>query len=113
MKRKRCIVLVPTSYNDGQEVPAKEIAGILKEVDGVFDGHYVAGHGAGTYRMEDGSMAEDRLLEVWIALEPDKVEILRKMVARFARRLKQEAVYFEVRDSEVEVIAPDENGGGE
>jgi len=113
MGMKRCIILVPTTYNDGQEVPAAEIAGILREIDEAFDGHYVAGQGEGTYKMKDGSVAKDSLLEVWIALDPEKLGILRNMVGRFARRLKQETVYFEVLNSEVEFIGPDQNGRGE
>ena len=104
---KKCIILLPTQYNDGNEVAANVIKGILREIDEVFDGHHIAGIGHGTYRMANGSMATDSTLDVWVAVDPDNIDVLRKMASRFARMLKQETIYFEVMDSEVEFIGPE------
>ncbi len=104
---KKCIILLPTQYNDGNEVPANIISGILKEIDKKFDGHHIAGIGHGTYRMANGSMATDTTLDVWVAVDPDNIDVLKKMASRFARMLKQEKIYFEVMDSEVEFIGPE------
>ncbi len=38
MKLRKCILLLPTSYNDGSEVPASVISGILRSIDEAFDG---------------------------------------------------------------------------
>ena len=107
MKKKRCIILLPTYYNDGKGVPETVISGILRKIDEVFDGHGVHGIVDGTFRMPDGSMAADKSLVVWVAVDPDKVDVLRKMTRQFARTLKQEAIYFEVMNSEVEFIGPE------
>ncbi len=104
---RKCIILLPLQYNDGSEVPISVINGIKREIDEEFDGHHVAGAGHGTYRMANGSTASDNTLEVWVAFDSDKIDVLRKMVSRFARILKQEKIYFEVMDSEVEFIGPD------
>ena len=112
MKKNRCVILLPTYYNNGKGVPADVINRILREIDEVFDGHTVAGTVEGTYRMADGSMATDSSLEVWVAVDPRKIDVLRKMTSRFARTLKQETIYFEVMDSEVEFIGPEEQSGG-
>ena len=50
MKLKKCILLLPTTYNDGQEIPAGVINGILRRIDEAFDGHTVDGICDGTYK---------------------------------------------------------------
>ena len=104
---RKCIILLPVAYNDGKKVPGGEITRILREIDEEFDGHTIAGKVDGTYRMEDGHMVKDTSIQVWIAIDPRKEDILKKMAGRFARRLKQETIYFEITTSEVEFIGPE------
>ncbi len=104
---RKCIILLPLTYNDGSEVPSRVISGILRDIDKEFDGHRVAGTGPGTYRMANGSMASDNTEEVWVACDPDKIDVLRKMASRFARILKQESIYFELTESRVEFVGPE------
>ncbi len=104
---RKCIILLPLEYNDGKEVPVKVINEILRDIDEEFDGHTVGGTVNGTYRMEDGNMKADISSEIWIVVDPDKLDVLRKMVSSFARTLKQESIYFEVTDSKVELIGPE------
>jgi hypothetical protein len=106
MKLKKCILLLPTTYNDGQEVPAGVISGILRCIDEAFDGHTVDGMCDGSYRMDDGSMASDRLMKVWVAIAPERVEELRMYAARIAGQLKQESLYFEITEAEVDFVRP-------
>ncbi len=103
---KRCIILLPEKYNDGTTVPEKVINGILKEIDTVFDGHTIGGNVQGTYRMSNGHMVTDISLVVWVAVNSNKIEILKKMAGQFARTLKQESIYFEVMDSTITFIKP-------
>lgn len=105
----RCIILLPTSYNDGKAVPASVINGILREIDELFDGHTIAGPAKGTYRMANGSIATDPSIQVWVAVNPSQIDELRRMAKQFARRLKQETIYFEVMNSEVEFIGPEDD----
>jgi hypothetical protein len=111
MKKKKCIILLPTYYNDGKGVPTEVLNRIKREIDEVFDGHRIAGVGEGAYRMANGSMAYEPSLELWVAVEPEKIEVLRKLARRFARILKQETIYFEVVNSEVEFIEPEHESG--
>jgi hypothetical protein len=106
MKLKKCILLLPTSYNDGSEVPASVISGILRSIDEAFDGHTIDGYCDGVYRMDDGSLASDHSLKVWIAVDPQRVDDVRKLAGSVARLLKQESIYFEVTDAEVEFVRP-------
>ena len=111
MKLKKCILLLPVAYNDGTNVSPDVLAGILKSIDVAFDGHTVDGICDGVYKMDDGSMANDKSLKVWVAVDPKRVDELRKLVARFAGVLRQESLYFEVTEAEVEFVRPlPENG---
>jgi hypothetical protein len=107
MKKKKCIILLPTYYNNGNGVPIAVLSGILREIDEEFDGHTIAGTVEGTYKMADGSMATDKSWEIWVAVDTDKIELLKKLTSRFARILKQETIYFEITNSEVEFIGPE------
>lgn len=104
---KRCIMLLPTFYNDGREVPLAVMDDILDQIYEGFGGYTVAGLGYGPYRMKGGRKARDLSLEIWVAVDASRVEELKKLAAKFARILGQEAIYFEVMDSEVEFIGPD------
>jgi len=113
MKKNKCVILVPTRYNDGTPVPESVIAGITREIDEVFDGHHVAGVGEGAYRMADGSMAYDPTLEIWVAVDPDRTDEVKGLARKLARKLKQESIWFEVTNSTVEFIEPGEEAGSE
>lgn len=106
MKLKKCILLLPTRYNDGQEVPAEVLADVLRDIDEAFDGHTVDGLCDGVYKMDDGSMASDRSLKVWVAVAPDRVDELRTLAGKFAGKLRQESLYLEVTEAQVEFVRP-------
>jgi len=111
MKLKKCILLLPTKYNDGQDIPADVLADVLRDIDEAFDGHTVDGICDGAYRMDDGSIARDRLLKVWVAVQPDRVDELRSLAGKFARKLRQESLYFEVTEAQVEFVRPSPERG--
>ncbi len=111
MKRKKCILLLPTGYNDGKDLSPTVLSGILTEIDQAFDGHTVDGMCDGVYKMDDGSMARDRSLKVWVAVDPSRVDEVRKLAARIAAVLKQESLYFEVTEAEVEFVRPSPETG--
>ena len=111
MKLKKCLILLPTRYNDGTDVPPETVNGILKDIDREFDGHSVDGFVDGTYKMADGTMACDKSLKVWVAVRADQVDGLRTLARRFASRLMQETLWFETTEAEVEFLQPlGENG---
>ena len=112
MRQKKCLLLLPTRYNDGTDVLPETLTGILGEIDKAFDGHSVDGYVDGAYRMGDGTMAHDRSLKVWVVVKSDQIGDLKTLARRVAGQLKQETLYFEVTASEVEFLPPlPENGG--
>jgi hypothetical protein len=78
-----------------------------REIIEAFNGWTVAGEVKGSYRMsKTGKKQVDRLLHVWVAVEKKVIPQLKEMVARFGALLGQEAMYFEVSESRVELIPP-------
>jgi hypothetical protein len=113
MKRKKCLILLPTKFNDGQEVPASVFNGVLRCIEETLDCYSVGGLCDGVYKMDDGSKVRDRPVMVWAVVEPEKVEELRQLAARIAVMLKQESIYFEVTEVDFDFVRPlTENGGG-
>ena len=104
---KKCIILLPTFYNDGRAVPVTVMDDLLDQIYDQFGGYTVAGLVYGAYPMKGGCKARDISLEVWVAVDPARVHQLRRLVAKFCAILKQETIYFEVLDSELEFIGPE------
>jgi hypothetical protein len=107
MKLKKCLFLIPTSYNDGREIPAEVILGVIEELFIKFGGVSQSGVTDGLWKMKDGTRAKDRSLTLWIVIEEEKVSVLKNLIKKFARLLEQEAIYFEVMDPDVEFIGPE------
>jgi hypothetical protein len=61
--------------------------------------------------MADGSMAYDPTLEIWVAVEPARIDEVKELARKLARTLKQESIWFEVTNSQVEFVEPSEDGG--
>jgi len=106
MKVKKCIILLPTAYNDGALIPYAVLEGIFKEFDQKFDGYSIDGPVNGTYKMDDGSIVRDKSIRVWFMVDPVRVDDLKVLARRIAHTLKQESIYFEVTEAEIELIRP-------
>ncbi len=100
----KCTFYLPTHDNDGREFPPGTIGTILDRLYNRFGGYTDHGTIGGTYKMDDGSQAVDRLRYIDVCCEPAGVEDLQAMVADFGRTLKQESMYFEVSLSNVEFV---------
>jgi hypothetical protein len=103
----KCILLIPLRYNDGTEVAGPIISQALDEIYDRFGGYSILGTVRGAYRMAGGKRADDVSLQVQVALERDQVLVLEAMVARFAKVLKQESMWFEVTESDVRLVKPE------
>ena len=113
MKRKKCLILLPTNFNDGEEVPPSVFNSVLRLIEETLDCYSIGGLCHGVYKMDDGSKAHDRSVMVWAVVEAHKVEGLRQLAARIAVILKQESIYFEVTDVDFDFVRPEtENSGG-
>jgi hypothetical protein len=100
------ILLLPSTYNDGVEVPEPVLLRMCGELFDLGGGYTIAGMVTGAFRMKDGSKQMDRSLDVWIGVdESDEVE-LHKLVGKFAYELRQEALYLERTAGTIEYIRP-------
>jgi len=101
---KKCFFLLPTSYNDGREVPPAVILDIFEELYVNFGGYTNAGIAEGEFRMEDGTRARDCSLQIWVIMDEEKVPLMRKLVKKFGRILGQEKMLFVPMDWPGELI---------
>jgi hypothetical protein len=106
IKVKKCVILLPTAYNDGALIPPAVLQGIFKEFDRKFDGYSIDGPINGTYKMDDGSVVRDKSIRVWFMVDPLRIDELKGLARGIARTLKQESIYFEVTEAEIELIRP-------
>jgi hypothetical protein len=111
MKRKKCLIVLPTRFNDGTKVPPDIFGSVLRDIDKTLDYYSIGGACEGVYAMDDGSRARDESIMVWAVVDVEGIDVLKKLAARISRKLKQESIYFEVTDVEFDFIRPsDENG---
>jgi len=75
-------MLIPLTYNDGTEVPAAVLSRITDRFFELFGGFSIRGRVNGAYRMGDGNRADDVSLEVWVAIDGQRVDELRREVSR-------------------------------
>jgi hypothetical protein len=108
MPMVKCVLLIPVYYNDGKEIPKEAIGRILDEIYEKFGGYTVAGATHGAYRMDDGGRADDDCFILWIAVEAEGIAVLKKMAARIAKTFKQESIWFEVAESDITLVRPEE-----
>ena len=73
MKKKRCLILSPTKFNDGKDVPPSVFSNVLRSIDETLHFYSVGGICDGVYKMDDGSKARDRSVMVWAVVAPDKL----------------------------------------
>ena len=112
MKKKKCLILLPTKFNDGKDVPPSVFSGVLRCIDETLDFYSVGGLCDGVYKMDDGSKARDQSVMVWAVVDPGKIDGLRALAARIAGILQQESIYFEVTDVDFDLVRPSAENGG-
>jgi hypothetical protein len=102
----RCTLLVPLQVDPGAPTPASVLREIEERFFARFGGYTLAGRVRGAYRMANGARAEDESLTIWVAVPPARIGEVRQEAARLARELKQESIYLEVGDAQVEFVGP-------
>jgi len=103
--KKKVILLIPVTFNDGTAVPEKELYGVALRLCELCGGASVGGTVRGLYKMAGGKSQADRNLVYWVWVAPSRMDALRDLVRQIGRELGQESMYFEVSDSEIEFIS--------
>ena len=97
-------VLLPTCYNDLTQIPQSVLSNLILDLDDITDGHTFGGHVSGTYRMDNEDMVTDRCGVFWVVCDMKLLPQLRDWAANCAKVLRQESIYFEVQQVQVEFI---------
>lgn len=100
----KCLILLPTNYNDGHAVEPTTLENCLGRLDSLIGGHTVDGTCHGVFRMADGTFARDTNLKVWACVGEVDIPGLRKLAGDFAVELGQESIYFEQTATTVEFV---------
>lgn len=85
---------------------------MLDEIYEFAGGHTVGGTVQGAYRMESGARQDDDSLEVWIGVFEEEIPDLKRMVAKFGKKLGQEQMYLERTGGTIDFIPPCTEGEG-
>jgi hypothetical protein len=92
------ITYLPTHYNDGTQVPESEIQDIIRELFDAFGGATISGTVEGYWKdTATGQAFTDESWRVEIATERERLAEVQTIVLEIGKRLRQEAMYLEVR----------------
>lgn len=92
------ITLLPLADNEGNRFGDKVLNRIVRDWSVRFGGATVERDVEGYWLDDEGTLHSDECWRVTVACEDDQYPVAVKAVLRAGRRLKQQAMYFEVRD---------------
>jgi len=98
------ITRIPTHGNDGKPFPNSLMTTILNHVARQFGGGSLDGPGRGIWIGADGTMFDEPSYVLSVACQPLDLQKARETVVWIGKALQQEAMYFEIQDSPVEII---------
>lgn len=91
--------LIPTRYNDGRPVPPTQLERLLDQLASQFGGCSEEGVTKGQWiDPADAARYRDESLRVSVTCDRVLLDEARQAVIRIGKKLKQRAMYFEVRD---------------
>ena len=85
---KKCLFLIPTSYNDGSPVPSEVMVDVWDELFVKFGSFSQSGITEGLWETKDGTKVKDHSLTVWIVMEEEKVASLKELLKKLAKFIK-------------------------
>ncbi len=97
-------VLLPTCYNDCHPIPLEDIQTQLRKLRPISGGFTREGGCEGEYVMDNGYLAIDQTLKIWVVVDSSKLNELREWAADCARVFEQESIYFEHKETCVDFV---------
>jgi hypothetical protein len=91
------ITRMPTHYNDGTAVPEDVRQEIADRVADAFGGYTLEGPGQGAWRDDGGRVYAEASYRLEVACGRERYAEARALVIAIGQRLRQKAMYFEVR----------------
>jgi hypothetical protein len=97
-------ILLPIRYNNGDMIPYNDIVKAKSRIADIKGGFTCDGEVTGEYRMDDGSTSTDVCERVFVVCESALLPALRDLASEFAGVFKQESIYFEWHQVNVEFV---------
>ena len=91
------ITRIPVCYNDGTRVPKEVLQEIADEVFQLFGGCTMESPGTGVWAAEEGKVYSEESFRLEVACDRNQYAEAREMVLSIGKRLRQKAMYFEIR----------------
>ena len=93
------VTRIPTHRNDGSKISKSERRSILTLVRDTFGGYTLEGPFEGAWVGDDGRVYEETSYRLEVLVTPDGVSKARELFTEIGKRLRQRAIYFEVREA--------------
>jgi hypothetical protein len=90
------ITYIPKARNDGTQFDIDFLNGVIEQLWESFDGMTEEGEVRGRWTSPDGTVYRDHSIKISIACERERLQEAIQAVKKAGRRLRQEAMYFEV-----------------
>lgn len=98
---KKCVLLIPTRYNDGRKVEDYKLENALNEIANLTGGYTIDGEVIGAYKMNSGTIQREVSRKLWIVCENEIIDKLKTLVLSLKKQFQQECMYFSVTDETV------------
>ena len=102
----KAVFYIPENFNDNKPIPAEHFRQLQEFLVIEFGGYTLAGRVEGAWTNPDtGAVSRDISLKDEIALKQENVGILKEFLVGFKKKIKQDAIYFEIdKDTEIEML---------
>jgi hypothetical protein len=104
MRLSPCRFNVPLTDNNGQPIDPQAIVDLHRELHGQFGGFTIHPTSEGRWQRRAGRMYQEAVVFYEAAVPKEKIALLRDVVCRLGRRLRQLAMYFDAPPPSVEII---------
>ncbi|MCG8514587.1 MAG: hypothetical protein MI740_10625 [Halanaerobiales bacterium] len=97
-------VLIPTTYNNGDEVQKETFQRLENQLLEIAGGYTIEGVVEGGWVDKDGTIYKDKSKKYSIITDEAKLSKIKETITKIGKELKQKSVYLEVFKTEVNFL---------
>jgi hypothetical protein len=98
---KKVTVLIPMNYNNGSPVPKQIFTQFEKQLLRIAGGYSMDGIVEGGWRADETDYFDKSKRYIILT---DQVEVIKSLTIEIGKQLEQQAMYFEVQETNIEFI---------